>query len=167
MTDSPPLSGKSALVTGGASGIGLAIAQTLARLGAQTAIAGRRAEKLEEARRSSAESSGLELHFHPADVADRDSVARLFEWSNQTLGPLDILVNAAGVNVPNRTMAEMRPEQWDAVLAVNATGAYNCMYYALPAMRQREDGLIINISSISGKRRSPWAASPIAPRNSR
>jgi NADP-dependent 3-hydroxy acid dehydrogenase YdfG len=62
------------------------------------------------------------------------------------------LVNSAGVNIKNRTMSKMQPEQWDQMLAINATGAYNCMYAVLPQMRQRRDGLIINISSISGKR---------------
>jgi NADP-dependent 3-hydroxy acid dehydrogenase YdfG len=81
-------------------------------------------------------------------------VQKLFHWAAGELGPIHILVNSAGVNIRNRTMSEMRPEQWDAVMAVNATGAYNCMYEVLPQMRERRDGLIINISSISGKRAS-------------
>ena len=67
---------------------------------------------------------------------------------------IDILraLNAAGVNIKNRTLAEMQPDQWDQLLAINATGAYNCMHAVLPNMRERRDGLIINISSTSGKR---------------
>jgi NADP-dependent 3-hydroxy acid dehydrogenase YdfG len=65
---------------------------------------------------------------------------------------VDILVNSAGVNIVNRTMAAMEPEQWDNVLRINATGAYRCMHRVLPAMRQRRSGIVINISSVAGKR---------------
>lgn len=140
------LQGKTVLVTGGATGIGLAIARALAGAGCRVAIAGRREEKLREA------AAGTSFLFHTVDVACRDSVNALFAWGIQELGRIDILINAAGVNIRNRTMAAMRPEQWDEVMAANATGAYNCMYAALPQMRERRDGLIINISSVSGKR---------------
>src|SRR5690606_25375540 len=60
--------------------------------------------------------------------------------------------NSAGINIQNRTVAAMDPADWDHVLRVNATGAYRCMLEVLPAMRQRRDGLVINISSIAGKR---------------
>ena len=86
------------------------------------------------------------------DVGDRQSVASLFACANEQLGQIDILVNSAGVNIRTRSMAQMSPEQWDQVLAINATGAYNCMYAVLPQMRARRDGLIINISSVAGKR---------------
>ena len=65
---------------------------------------------------------------------------------------MDILVNGAGVNIKNRTIGEMRPEQWDQVVAINATGAYNMIHDILPQMRQRKSGTIINISSVTGKR---------------
>jgi NAD(P)-dependent dehydrogenase (short-subunit alcohol dehydrogenase family) len=146
------LSNKTALVTGGGTGIGLATAIALASEGCQVVIAGRREEVLRQAAQS--HSTQPPLRWHVADVADRQSVATLFDWLEQHVGPIHILVNAAGINIPNRRMSEMRPEQWDEILAVNATGAYNCMYYALPQMRQRRDGLIVNISSISGKRAS-------------
>ena len=61
-------------------------------------------------------------------------------------------MNAAGVNLKNRLMSNMTPPDWDRVLAINATGVYNAMYAVLPQMRERKDGLIVNISSISGKR---------------
>lgn len=144
------LQGKTVLVTGGATGIGWAIAQAMAHEGCRVAITGRRAERL---RAAAATWAGQPpILWQPADVADRASVARLFEWLTDSLGPLDILVNAAGVNIPNRSMAAMRPDQWDEVMAINATGPYNCLYHALPAMRARHEGLVINISSISGKR---------------
>jgi NAD(P)-dependent dehydrogenase (short-subunit alcohol dehydrogenase family) len=144
------LQGKTAMVTGGATGIGWGIAQALARDGCRVAIAGRRADKLREAAASWVRKP--EILWHPVDVADRTSVAELFQWAEQALGALDILVNSAGVNIANRAMATMQPEQWDQILAINATGAYNCLYYALPPMRARKNGLVINVSSVAGKR---------------
>lgn len=144
------LDGKTALVTGGGSGIGLGIAQAFAAAGCRVAISGRRESVLREA--AVASKSAPPLLFHACDVADRNSVHQLFEWANRELGQIDILVNAAGVNIKTRKMSEMTPEQWDYVMAANATGAYNCMREVLPQMQQRQDGLIVNIASISGKR---------------
>lgn len=144
------LSGKTALVTGGGSGIGLGCALALAREGCQVAIAGRRLEVLKEA--AASWSGKPPIRFQACDVAERADVERLFAWANEQLGRIDILVNAAGVNLKNRLMSNMTPPDWDRVLAINATGVYNAMYAALPQMRKRKDGLIINISSISGKR---------------
>lgn len=144
------LEAKSVLVTGGGSGIGLAIALALAREGCRVAIAGRDEGKLHAA--AAAFSGPTPLLTHPCDVADRAAVARLFAWIERQLGPLDILVNAAGINVPKRQMAELDPADWDRMLAVNVTGAFNCIHAALPAMRKQRSGLIVNISSVAGKR---------------
>jgi NAD(P)-dependent dehydrogenase (short-subunit alcohol dehydrogenase family) len=144
------LSRKTALVTGGGTGIGLGAAIALAREGCRVAIAGRRADVLAEAAKGWTGQPPI-LH-HACDVADRASVERLFAWTNEQLGRIDILVNAAGVNIKNRLMSNMPPVEWDRVLAINATGVYHCMYAVLPQMRARKDGLIVNISSISGKR---------------
>ncbi|MBI3840142.1 MAG: SDR family oxidoreductase [Planctomycetia bacterium] len=146
------LSGKTALVTGGATGIGQAVAVALAQEGCRVAIAGRREDKLREA--AGAWQSQPGILTHAVDVADRDSVAELFRWADKHVGPLDILVNSAGVNTPKRLMADMAPEAWDMVMQVNATGAYNCIHAVLPQMRARQDGLIININSIAGLRAS-------------
>ncbi len=118
--------------------------------GCKVAIAGRREEKLREAAASRKDPG--EIAFHTVDVTDRESVNALVAWCKDSLGRIDIMVCSAGVNIKNRTMAAMNPEQWDQVMAINATGAYNCMHAVLPEMRQRQDGLIVNISSISGKR---------------
>lgn len=146
------LAGKSAVITGGATGIGLAIATSLAREGCRVAIAGRREDKLREA--AASWTGDPKILTHAVDVTDRKSVAALFDWAEKTFGKIDILVNNAGINTPKRTMADMPPETWDQVMAINATGAYNCMYAVLPGMRKRKDGLIINIDSISGQRAS-------------
>ena len=146
------LRNKTALITGGGTGIGLGIARAFAAEGCRVAITGRREEKLREAAQTW--KGDPPLLFHTVDVADRASVGELFQWAEKELGSIDILINAAGMNIKTRTMSQMQPEQWDQVLAVNAPGAYNCMAAVLPQMRQRRDGLIINISSIAGKRAS-------------
>lgn len=144
------LQNKTAVVTGGGTGIGLGIAQALAGEGCRVAIAGRREEKLQQA--AAAGPGADPLAYHGVDVADRQSVNELFAWAHQKLGTIDILVNAAGINIAKRTMAEMDPAQWDQVMAINVSGAYNCMHCVLPAMRERGNGLVINISSVAGKR---------------
>jgi NAD(P)-dependent dehydrogenase (short-subunit alcohol dehydrogenase family) len=146
------LAGKTAVITGGATGIGLGIATALAGEGCRVAIAGRREDKLREA--AEHWTGAPPILTHVVDVADRQSVARLFRWAEETLGKVDILVNAAGINTPKRAMADMAPETWDEVIAINATGAYNCTREVLPGMRQRKDGLIVNVNSISGHRAS-------------
>jgi NADP-dependent 3-hydroxy acid dehydrogenase YdfG len=113
-------------------------------------LSGRNEQRLRDA--ADAWDGKPELLFYPADVSDRESVGRLFSWAREQLGQIDILVNSAGTNIKTRTMATMTPEQWDQVMAINVTGAYNCMYEVLPEMRARRDGLIINLSSIAGKR---------------
>jgi len=149
------LENKNAIVIGGGSGIGQAIAIALADAGCRCAVAGRTAEKLAD---TVAKFNGTpELLSHTVDVADRDSVHQLFDWFNKTVGVADILVNAAGINISDRTMSAMSPDEWDRVLQVNATGAYNCLAAALPAMRKQQDGLIIQISSVAGKRATPLA----------
>jgi NADP-dependent 3-hydroxy acid dehydrogenase YdfG len=144
------LTGKTAVVTGGGTGIGLGIARAFVAEGCRVVIAGRRENVLREA--ADSWTGNPPLLSCTVDVTDRTSVDRLFEWSNAQLGQIDILVNSAGTNIRTRTMADMLPEQWDQVMAINVTGAYNCMHAVMPQMRARGDGLIMNISSIAGKR---------------
>ena len=145
------LKDKNALVIGGGSGMGAAVAVALAEAGAQVTIAGRRIEKLEEV----TGLSTVEIQTRTVDVSDRVSLDALFSWFDEDAGDLDILVNAAGINVPKRSMAELSPDDWDAVLKVNLTGAYDCLRMALDRMRPRKDGLVIMINSVSGKRSNP------------
>jgi NADP-dependent 3-hydroxy acid dehydrogenase YdfG len=144
------LANKTALLTGGGSGIGAGCAIALAREGCQVAIAGRSADKLAEvAKRFQGKPA---IKTHPVDVADRASVADLFRWADRELGRIDILVNCAGINTVKRSIHELSPEDWDRIMAVNATGAYNCLREVLPQMKERRDGLIVNINSTSGVR---------------
>ena len=140
------LQDKTALVTGGGSGIGLAIALALAREGCNVAITGRNSQRLTEA--AAGQQAGLPIQTRACDVSDRDDVARIFAWCEEKLGPVDILVNSAGINVPRRLMTELDPADWDRMVAINLTGSFNCIYAALPGMRSRGGGLIINILNV-------------------
>jgi len=154
------LRGKTVLVTGGGSGIGQGIALALAREGCRVAIAGRDERKLQATAAESAGEPGILVQA--CDVGNRADVERLFAWVDEQLGPLDILVNSAGVNVPNRKFSDLDPDAWDRILQINATGAFNCIYAARPGMRKRQNGLIVNISSVAGKRASKLAGAPYA-----
>ena len=144
------LAGKTALITGGGSGIGAACAVALAREGCAVGITGRREERLKEAA-ARFEGEPPIRHF-VSDVSDRGSVKALFDWANAELGKIDILINSAGVNTPKRLFAELSPEDWDRLMQTNATGAFNTMHAVIPQMRQRKDGLIINVASIAALR---------------
>jgi len=147
------LQGKTAVITGGGTGIGEGIARAFAAEGCRVVICGRRDEVLKQA--ADAWDGDPPFLYHAVDIASRDSVSSLFAWVEAEVGPVDILVNSAGTNIKTRSMAEMEPDQWDHVMAINASGTYYCMHAVLPQMRERGEGLIINISSIAGKRSSP------------
>ena len=144
------LKGKAVLVTGGGSGIGLGVARALAEEGCRVAICGRSEQKLAAA--AGQYGGSPSIVYHRCDVADRESVRQLIEWTDDQVGAIDILVTSAGVNVVHRSMEKLDPADWDTILAVNATGTYNCIHAVLPSMRQRRTGLIVNISSIAGLR---------------
>jgi len=148
------LKGKAVLVVGGAGGIGLGIAEALASEGCQVAVAGRSKESLSKATRDSRMQGCL------CDVTDRKQVAELFAWFSEELGSLDILVNSAGMNVGNRMMANVDPEDFDRVMQANTTATFNCIHAALPIMRQKKSGLIVNIVSLAGLRVMAVAGMP-------
>lgn len=147
MTD---FDGKIALVTGGGNGIGAAACRAFANAGARVAVLDRDAAAAE---RVAAEITGRNGHAaaHALDVADRDAFARLTEGITEAWGGIDILVNGAGVTV-RRMIGEMGPEDWDRVIRVNLTGAFNGIQAVLPHMRARGGGAIVNIASIAGLR---------------
>jgi NADP-dependent 3-hydroxy acid dehydrogenase YdfG len=147
------LDGKVALVTGGGSGMGLAIASVLLEDGARVAISGRDADKLRRA--AEALHAGDRLFAHAADVSDPAQVQDLTRRVTERFGRIDVLVNNAGVNIKTRTVRELTPESWQYLVRVNLDGAFYCIHAVLPQMLGRKDGLIINISSIAGKRANP------------
>ena len=143
------LAGKVAWVTGGGSGIGLAGALELARAGAHVVISGRSAETLKKAEKDlKSAGSGEAISL---DVADQGEVARAAAQILKRLGRVDILVNSAGINVPKRNFRNVSLDGWDQIVAVNLSGAFYCCHAVLPGMRERKDGLIINIASWFGR----------------
>src|SRR5512132_3040355 len=143
--------GKVVWMTGAGTGIGKAGALMFAREGAAVALIGRRRDKLDEVA-AEIQAIGGKATVESLDVADRKKVnvagARLLK----RLGRVDILVNNAGLNVVNRRLDEITAEDWDYILAVNLTGAFNMVQAAMPTMRNQKDGLIINIASTAAKR---------------
>ena len=147
----PPIDKKVALVTGGGSGIGLASAAALLTAGAKVAIAGRDKAKLD---RAAKELPGPVLTV-AVDVADVGQVQGMVAEVTRSLGPIDILVNNAGTNLKERAFRELTPEAWDKLIRTNLDGAFYCIHAVLPGMRERRDGLIVNVVSVAGKRASP------------
>jgi NAD(P)-dependent dehydrogenase (short-subunit alcohol dehydrogenase family) len=143
-------SGKVALVTGGGNGIGAATCRAFAAAGAQVAILDR---DLAAAERIAVEITRSNGHAaaYALDVVDRDAFARLTEAANEAWGGIDILVNGAGATI-RRMIGEMTAEDWNRVIAVNLTGAFNGIRAVLPHMRGRGGGAIVNIASIAGQR---------------
>lgn len=147
------LQGKTALVTGGSRGIGRAIAERLLLAGASVAICSRDAAGVDAAvaeMRAKLTSGGLKVEGKAADVGNEKQVRELFDWLDLGLGGPDILVNNAGVGI-FRDLAALTPEEWQAVIGTNLTGVYHCCHHALPRMRARGGGWIVNISSLAGK----------------
>jgi len=147
------LAGKCVLVTGGGSGIGLAVARLFLEAGATVTIVGRDADKLRKA--ADTLHGGDRLFYRAVDVTDTAAVDGLFRDGTTPPGRVDILVNNAGANIKARTFAELTPESWDYLLGANLRGAFLCTRAVLPQMRERKDGVIVYVNSISGKRSNP------------
>ena len=139
------LTGKGALVTGASGGIGGAIAKALHAQGANVALSGTKAERLE----ALASELGSRVFVLPCDLRDRPAVAQLPETAEKTLGQVDILVNNAGITHDNLFM-RMKDEEWDDVIAVNLTSVFVLTRGILRGMMRRRYGRIVNIASISG-----------------
>lgn len=144
------LSGKIAWVTGAGTGIGKAGAIDLAKAGAHVVLSGRREAALKQTARAIARSKG-KCSIVPLDVSDRAAVDAAAKAILKQHKRIDILVNSAGLNVPQRTFLDVKPEGWDQVININLNGTMYCVMAVLPQMRRRKDGLIINISSWAGK----------------
>jgi NAD(P)-dependent dehydrogenase (short-subunit alcohol dehydrogenase family) len=139
-------SGKVAVVAGGAQGIGLAAARKLAIEGASVVICSDREDQLEEAVAELREE-GLEVSGTRADVTSSADMKRLMDFATETYGGVDVLVNSAGVQRYG-TVVETEVEVWDEVLDVNLKGIYLASRYAIPEMRKRGGGAIVNLSSV-------------------
>ncbi|OLU22236.1 3-hydroxybutyrate dehydrogenase [Pseudomonas sp. PA15(2017)] len=140
------LKGKTALVTGSTSGIGLGIAQVLAEAGADLLLNGFGDARV--AIDSVAASGGRVLH-HPADMSDPQQIEAMIAYAEREFGAIDILVNNAGIQHVS-PVEHFAPERWDAIIAINLSSAFHTTRVALPGMRQRNWGRIVNIASAHG-----------------
>ena len=143
------LKDKVAWITGGGSGIGLAGGIELARAGAHVVISGRSAETLKKAEKEiKAAGSGEAIAL---DVSEQKEVSRAAQEILKRRGRIDILVNSAGINHPKRNFRNVSIDGWDQIVAINLSGLFYCCQAVLPAMRERKDGLVINVSSWAGR----------------
>jgi NADP-dependent 3-hydroxy acid dehydrogenase YdfG len=147
------LADKCVLITGGGSGIGLAVARLFLQAGARVAISGRDQDKLDRA--TAKLNAGACLITRTADVTAVDQVDALVRDVTGRLGRIDMLINSAGANIKARAFRELTPESWHYLIGANLHGAFYCTRAVLPQMRERRDGLITNINSIAGKRSGP------------
>jgi len=143
------LKNKVAWITGGGSGIGLAGGLELARAGAHVVISGRSAETLKKAEKELKAAGSCETIA--LDVADQKEVARAAAEITKRHRRVDILVNSAGLNHPKRRFRDVSIDGWNQIVAVNLSGTFYCCQAVLPGMRERKDGLIINVSSWFGR----------------
>jgi NAD(P)-dependent dehydrogenase (short-subunit alcohol dehydrogenase family) len=144
------LRGKSAIVTGGSRGIGRAIAQALAAEGVHVAITGKSASHLSAARESIAAAGPGLVETVCADIRNYQEVQQAVEAVAARFGGLDFLINNAGIGI-FADVADMKPEQWAEVIDTNLTGVFHACHAAIPHLRRRDGGFIINISSLAGK----------------
>ena len=148
MVENPfDLAGRVALISGGGSGLGFAIARGLANAGARVAINGRNFDKLEIAKAALAEE-GINAHAYAFDVSDEEGVAAGMSALERDLGPLDILVNNAAIN-RRQPLEQFSLAEWRALQATNVDGPFLMLRAALPGMKARRRGKVINICSIA------------------
>ena len=148
------LTGKAAVVTGGAQGIGLAVAARLLASGARVASWDVNADQNASAMaRLSKEQAAAFL----CDVSDWTSVQSALADTEKTLGPVDILVNSAGIAGPNATVEDYDNSAWAQIVAINLTGTYHVNKAVIPGMKARGYGRIVNIASVAGKEGNPNA----------
>jgi 3-hydroxybutyrate dehydrogenase len=152
MSDSRPLAGRSAVVTGSVRGLGLAAARRLAAAGCHVALNGfDAAGDLDAMRRAIEEEHGVRTIYSPADLRRPDEIERLIATTADAFGAVDIVVNNAVVRhaAPVEAFA---PADWDAALAVNLSAAFHTIRLAVPGMKRNGWGRIVNVSSIYGLR---------------
>ena len=161
ITETQMLKGKVAVVTGSTSGIGLGIARALASAGADILLNGFGAREQVDALRNDLIRSGVKAVYNPADVSKVDEIEAMIAFATRELGRVDILVNNAGIQ-HTAPVEEFPVERWDAIIAINLSAAFHATRAALPQMKARGWGRIINIASVHGLAASPNKAAYVA-----
>ena len=147
---------KSAVVTGSTKGIGRAIAEGLLEAGARVVVSARNAGEVEKAVADLGRAHPKRVLGRTCDVRREKDVTALFEETEKAFGGVDILVNNAGVGF-FKNLEEMSLEDWNTILETNLTGVFLCSRAAIPRMRKRGGGYILNISSLAGRNAFPQA----------
>ncbi|MBZ2209420.1 3-hydroxybutyrate dehydrogenase [Massilia soli] len=144
------LSGKTALVTGSTSGIGLGIARTLAQQGANIVFNGfGDAQQIEKLYVEVGQEFGVQTAYHNADMSKPAEIEAMMKFADDKFGGVDILVNNAGIqHVAN--IEDFPTEKWDAIIAINLTSAFHTTRLALPGMKKKNWGRVINLASVHG-----------------
>ena len=156
------LTGKNAIVTGSTSGIGLGIAEALAKAGANVMLNGLGdPDRIEVTRAGLAQDYGTTVLYSAANMMNRDEIAEMVETAREALGSVDVLVNNAGIQhvAPIETFP---PEKWDAIIAINLSAAFHGMRAVIPDMKERRFGRIINIASAHALVASPFKSAYVA-----
>jgi len=146
--------GRTAVVTGGAAGIGLAVAQRLAASGATVALWDRDDAALVEAKASLPDTTRTQV----VEVADASAVGRAADAAIRDLGRIDVLVCSAGITGPNVSTWDYPVEAWRQVIDVNLNGVFHCNRAIVPSMLRNDYGRIVNIASVAGKEGNPNAS---------
>ncbi len=150
------IEGKSAVVTGSTKGIGRAIAEALLEAGARVAVSARDEGEVATAGKELSRAHAKRVLAYRCDVRRESDVTALFEETEHVFGGVDILVNNAGVGL-FRNLEDMSLDQWNSVIETNLTGVFLCSRAAIPRMRKRGGGYIVNISSLAGRNAFPTA----------
>jgi 3-hydroxybutyrate dehydrogenase len=155
------LQGRAAIVTGSTSGIGLGIARVLAAAGADVMLNGFGKPAEIDAARKAVAAEGVKVGYSAADMSKPDEIARMVEDATREFGHVDILVNNAGIQY-TAPVEEFPVEKWDAILAINLSAAFHAIRAALPQMKQRNWGRIVNVASTHGLVASTHKAAYVA-----
>ena len=157
-----PHAGRVALVTGSTSGIGLGVAEALAAGGATIVLNGLGdPDAIETTRRDIAQRHGVAAHFHGADLSKAEAVTEMVAFAHERAGGVDILVNNAGIQFV-APVEEFPAAKWDAIIAINLSSAFHAIRAALPTMKAKGYGRIVNIASAHGLVGSPFKSAYVA-----
>ncbi len=154
------LGGRGVVVTGGGRGIGRAVARRLAENGAAVVVTARSTDQIESVAEE-LRADGLQAHAVRCDVADEASVEAMAAAAIERLGTVDILINNAGIATSN-PVKRLQLDDWNQIMAINATGTFLCTRAFLPGMLDRSWGRIINVASVAGLRGGRYIAAYIA-----
>jgi 3-hydroxybutyrate dehydrogenase len=156
------LKGKTALVTGSTSGIGLGIAETFAKEGANIVLNGfGRADDIEALRARISADNGVTVRYDGADMTRPDTIEAMVKKAVAEFGSVDVLVNNAGIQHV-APIDEFPPDKWHAIIAINLVASFHTIRHALPAMKRRKWGRVINIASAHALVASPFKSAYVA-----